>query len=118
VSFSAPFKELESQIVLNVNPESQQPLGIFSDLVDGLPADSSNVILYEGIEFEQATAAIKIGDEVRPVGVFGSHSDVGVIDVTESVVKDDEGVPTFESLEKEANKILKAIYETLNGQEK
>ncbi|MCO4090939.1 MAG: hypothetical protein HEQ34_03175 [Sphingorhabdus sp.] len=106
------------QMTLKISSSRNGNLGILSDLIDGLPSDSSNVILYEGIEFEQATASIKIGDEVRPVGVFGAHSDVGVIDVTESVIKDEEGVPTFESLEAEANKILKVIYETLNGQEK
>ena len=91
-------------------------LGNFTDLVNSLPSDSSGVIQYDGIDFDEAVAMVKIGDEIRPVGVFGAHNDVGVVDITDEVVKDVDGLPTYESLDKEASKILKAVYETLNGQ--
>lgn len=90
-------------------------LGDFTDLINGLPQDESGVISYDGIEFEKAVAMVKVGDQIRPVGVFGANSDVGVIDITEEVIKNDDGVPTFESVNKEASRIMGAIYDTMHG---
>ena len=75
-------------------------LGTFEDLMSGLPHDGSGVIIHDGIEFDQATAHVRIGDEIKPIGVFGASSEVGVIDITESVTKDDDGLPIFNSIEK------------------
>lgn len=90
-------------------------LGTFEDLMAGLPHDGSGVIVHDGIEFDQATAHVKIGDETKPVGVFGASSEVGVIDITESVNKDGDGLPIFASIDSEAIKVLQAIYETMHG---
>jgi len=93
-------------------------LGTFSDLLAGLPQDSSGVIMYEGVEFDQAIAHVRIGRELKPVGVFGANSDVGVIDITESVSKDADGLPVFSDVDREAIKVMESIYGTLHGQTK
>lgn len=91
-------------------------LGNFSDLVEGLPADASGILQYDGVEFEKAVATVMIGGKPQTVGVFGANSETGVIDVTENVLKDADGIPTYESVDREATLIMGAIYETLNGQ--
>lgn len=105
-----------SRMSITIYSGRNNKLGNFTDLIDGLPADASGVIQYDGIEFDQAVAMVKIGDEIRPVGVFGAHSDVGVVDITQEVVKDADGLPTYQSIDKEASRILEAVYMTLNGQ--
>lgn len=90
-------------------------LGTFADLMSGLPQDASGVIMHEGVEFDQAVAHVRIGKEIKPVGVFGPSSDVGVIDITEFVEKDGEGLPIFGSVDTEAIKVLHSLYETLHG---
>lgn len=104
-----------NKMTVTIHSTRNGRLGDFNDLLDSMPADSSGVITYDGIEFDQAIAMIKIGDELRPVGIFGAHADVGVVDVTEDVVKDDDGIPTYESLDLASTKILKAMYDTLHG---
>ena len=104
------------RMTMTIHSGRNGSLGSFGDLVAGLPSDSSGVIQYDGINFDEAVAIVKIGNELRPVGVFGAHADVGVVDVTDQVVKDADGLPTYQSLDKEASKILVAVYETLNGQ--
>ena len=47
-------------------------LGEFSDLVNALPADSSGVLVYDGIEFDKAVADVKVGKEIKTVG-FSAH---------------------------------------------
>ncbi|MBD2841413.1 hypothetical protein [Erythrobacter rubeus] len=88
-------------------------LGDFTDLINSLPADGSGVLSYDGVDFDKAVADVKVGKEIKPVGVFGAHDEVGVIDITEDVSKDADGLPTFQSVKKEADKILAAVYETL-----
>jgi hypothetical protein len=105
-----------SKMSITIYSSRNNKLGDFTDLIEGLPADSSGVIQYDGIEFDQAVAMVKIGDGVHPVGVFGAHSDVGVVDITEDVVKDADGLPTYESVNKEASRILEAVYKTIHGQ--
>jgi hypothetical protein len=104
------------RMTMTIHSGRNGSLGSLGDLVAGLPSDSSGVIQYDGINFDEAVAIVKIGNELRPVGVFGAHADVGVVDVTDQVVKDADGLPTYQSLDKEASKILAAVYETLNGQ--
>jgi hypothetical protein len=104
------------RMTVTIHSGRNSRIGSFSDLIAGLPSDASGVIQYDGIEFDEAVAMVKIGDELRPVGVFGAHADVGVVDITEQVVKDSDGLPTYQSLDKEASKILISVYEALNGQ--
>jgi len=74
-----------------------------------------NVIRYGGISFSEAVAEVQVGNKKRKVGVFGLNSDAGVIDVTDDIVRGDDGHPTFKSLVKETNAILEDMYETMRG---
>jgi hypothetical protein len=106
------------RMTLTIHSGRNSRIGSFSDLIAGLPSDASGVIQYDGIEFDEAVAMVKIGNDLRPVGVFGAHTDVGVVDITEQVVKGSDGLPTYQSLDTEVSIILESVYETLSGQAK
>lgn len=103
------------RISLNVTAGRNKRLGLLSDLLHSVPADGAGVIRYKGIEFDDAVAHVRVGNKTRPVGVFGANRDVGVVDVTEDVVRGPDGHPTFDSIKGEADSILTSMYETLAG---
>ncbi len=100
-------------VVLTVSARRSKSLGSFKAVASSVQHDG--VIIYDGIEFEQAIADIRIGNKTRPVGLFGDHSNAGVIDISESVVWGDDGHPTLESIRKEAKSILKDFIATMPG---
>jgi hypothetical protein len=57
-------------------------LGKFGLLTQSLTTDASGVVTHDGISFDDAIAEIRIGGRTRPVGVFGTTGDAGVIDLT------------------------------------
>lgn len=81
-------------------------LGDLKSLSPGLSRNAAGLVLHDGITFNQAEAHILIGNKVRKVGVFGSESEAGVIDLTDSIEKGANGHPTFESLCAQADSIL------------
>ncbi|MBO9509389.1 hypothetical protein [Thalassospira sp. A3_1] len=56
-----------------------------------------STFVYQGVEFEQGCAEVLIGNKLQKVGVFGFHSNAGVIDITDQVQIVD-GHPLFESI--------------------
>lgn len=72
-------------------------------------------MLHDGIEFSEVYADVKIGGKYRPVGVFGSDTNAGVIDITEDIVRGADGHPTFQSLTTQCDKILLDFYNVLTN---
>jgi len=91
-------------------------LGKLSEIINRSPKDKSGIIEHDGIEFDQAYADVKFAGKNRRIGVFGSSSDTGVIDVTEDIVKGLDGHPTFISIKHETKAFLKDFYEKLSRQ--
>lgn len=90
-------------------------LGTLGELTGALRKNASGVVLHDGIEFSEVYADVKIGGKYRSVGVFGSESNAGVIDITEDVVRGTDGHPTFESLTAQCDKILLDFFNVLNN---
>ena len=90
-------------------------LGPFSALLNKVKSGERNVITHDGIEFPEAVAEIRVGKRTRKVGVLGFNGEAGVIDLTDVIVKGPDGHPTFESLKKESDTILRDFYDTLAG---
>lgn len=88
-------------------------LGIFRSITTGLKQNDDGMIIHDGLKFDEATANIRVGKRTRPVGLFGGNSDAGVIDLSNSVKRGENGHPDFDSIEGECNEILKDFYETL-----
>ncbi len=77
-------------------------LGRLKDLVGSL---DEGALIYEGIEFESASAEVQIGDEKRKVGLINASNSAGVVDISGNVTLD-QGHPDPESIAKEANKLI------------
>jgi hypothetical protein len=91
---------------VTLSARRKQSLGKFKELADSLNANADGIAMHDGIAFNEAIAEVKIGGRVRRVGVFGSGGDAGVIDITDTIVRGDDGHPTFESLQKQSDLIL------------
>jgi hypothetical protein len=90
--------------------------GALGDLgaVSGLLSDNdAGVVMHDGIEFDEAIAEIKVGNKLRRVGIFGSDSEAGVIDLTADIERGADGHPTFGAIKNESTDILKDFYKNL-----
>jgi hypothetical protein len=84
----------------------KQSLGPFGMISRKLKRSDAGVITYDGIDFGEAIAGIRVGGKYRPVGNFGISSDTGVIDITSDVKRGADGHPSFESVEEQVKQIL------------
>ncbi len=69
---------------------------------------SNGLLALDGIEFEQVSADVKIGDETRSVGLLNVSSKSGVVDVSADLDLKD-GHPTFDSIAEEARRLIKDL---------
>lgn len=90
-------------------------LGSFGEVTGALRKSDAGLVLHDGIEFSEVYADVKIGGKYRPVGVFGSDTNAGVIDITEDIKRGADGHPTYESLGDQCDKILLDFYEVLSN---
>lgn len=80
-------------------------LGTLGDLTNSMKAAKGGVVQHDGVIFEEATAEIDFGGRKRRVGIFGSNSEAGVIDLTD-IQRAPDGHPLFSSISKEATALL------------
>lgn len=105
-----------SKLSLSLHAKRNQSFGKLQDIIDRFSGSGgSGTFIYNGESFDEAVATVKIGNDLRSVGVFGVNNDVGLIDITDHIVKDDEGLPTYESLNLESGKILEEMYKMIRG---
>jgi hypothetical protein len=106
-------ESIDMELILSAR--RRRHLGRLGTLKTRMPSDASGMIEYEGLEFDEAVAEIKLGNRMQKVGVFGHNSEAGVIDITHSVVKGTDGHPTFDSLQHETTILLTEFFKSING---
>ena len=104
---------LDFEVILSAKRKGT--LGLFGSVVNSLGKNAAGVVVHDGIAFHEAVADIKIGGKIRPVGVFGSDTDAGVIDITEDVTRGKDGHPTLKSLQEQSDKILQDFHSVLTN---
>jgi hypothetical protein len=90
-------------------------LGSYNDVTGALKKSDAGLVLHDGVEFSEAIAEVKIGGKFRSVGVFGSDSNAGVIDITEDIERGENGHPTFSSIIDQCDIILSDFYNVLTS---
>lgn len=90
-------------------------LGKLGELTSSMKKNGQGIIMHEGIRFDGAVAEVRIGNKLRRVGVFGSNTDAGVIDLSDDIERGRDGHPTFDSLVEESDIILQDFYNTIRG---
>lgn len=101
-------------VTLTVSAKRKKSLGRYQDVAKAVKHDG--VLMYEGVEYDQAIADVRVGNKLRPVSMFGDHSNAGVIEITNEVVFAPTGHPTMASVRKEARAILTDFYSTISRQ--
>jgi hypothetical protein len=100
---------------VRLSAKRSKNLGTFGNIANSLVPNAAGVVIHDGIEFTEAIAEVEIGGRYRRVGVFGSDTEAGVIDVTEEVTKGKDGHPTFDSLRQQSDAILVDFHKSLSG---
>lgn len=98
---------------VTVSTERADTFGRLSEVAKFKPRVLSGMFVDEESDFDRAVAEIRFGDRVRRVGIFGSHVDAGLIDITEDVHRGADGHPSEESLKEVSRSILKTFATTL-----
>ena len=99
-----------------INARRKGVLGKLGDLVSSMKAANGGVIQHDGVIFDQAVAEIDVGGRRRRVGMLGSNSEAGVIDLTD-VKRAPDGHPLFASISAEVNTLL-ADFQAVIGKSK
>lgn len=89
----------EYKLELNLTPKRRGGIGSFlnvAPIVRG--AINGAAIVFEGIEFEEASALVKVGGAYKKVSIIGPSNNAGVIDISDEIALDDLGHPTFDSV--------------------
>jgi hypothetical protein len=82
-------------------------VGLFGSITTMLKSEGPGVIMHDGVDFDVATANVRIGGRTRAVGIFGGISEAGVIDLSDTVKRGTNGHPDFRSILAESSSILK-----------
>jgi len=91
------------QVVINARRKGF--LGKLGDLINSIKAANGGVVQHDGVIFDDAVAEIEFGGRRRRVGMLGSNSEAGVIDLTD-VRRASDGHPLFSAISKEATDLL------------
>jgi len=98
-----------------ISAKRKDILGRLGILAGNLSAKRGGLVSHDGVAFEEAVAEIKVGGKIRRVGVFGPSGDAGVIDLSDSVKRGLDGHPTFASISRETDELLRDFQLTLSG---
>lgn len=93
----------EYKVEVSLTPKRRGGMGVFDQvapLIRGA-ADGAAIVL-DGIEFEEASALVKVGGTYKKVGIIGPGNNAGVIDISDDVVLEPNGHPNFESVSQSA----------------
>lgn len=90
-------------------------LGSLSDMTSFLRQNVESVVQFDGSEFDEARAEIKVGRKIRPVGVFGGSTQTGIIDISDDVERMASGHPTFDSILNQSQDIIEHFHTIVSG---
>ncbi len=100
-----PPEELNVELSFSANRSGR--FGVFSDVARHIrAAQGGAAFLFDGIEFEEASALISIGSGYRKVGIVGPSNNAGVIDISEDVDLDADQHPTFNSVSEVSAQVI------------
>lgn len=100
---------------LSLSARRSRSLGSLGTIKQSVSSVADGMLVFEGLEFDQAVADIRIGKKVRPIAILNHNSDAGVIDLSESIEKGVDGHPTYDSLASEVSDILKEFHTIMSG---
>ncbi|SEH60735.1 hypothetical protein [Paracoccus alkenifer] len=97
----------EANIELSFSVTRNGRFGMFRDVAPQIRAARGGAaMVFDGIEFNEASALISIGNTYRKVGIIGPSNTAGVIDITDDVQLGADMHPEFNSISAIATQII------------
>lgn len=97
----------EVDVELTISALRRGRFGIYSDVAPLIEqANGTAAFLFEGIEFDEASALVSIGGTYRKVGIIGPANNAGVIDISDDVDLQEDGHPTLESIDEISDNVI------------
>jgi hypothetical protein len=97
----------ELKMSLSVSLDGRGALGFYEEVRDRIAEKQAVALVYEGIEFEEMQATVKIGSSYRTVSLVGVNNTAGVVDVSGLVERNEDEYPVFESIHEVATDVLR-----------
>ena len=107
-------QSVDFQIVISARRKGV--LGKLGDLTSSMKAANGGVIQHDGVIFGDAVAEIEFGGQRRRVGMLGSNSEAGVIDLTD-IKRAPDGHPVYATISQQATDLL-ADFQSVVGKSK
>lgn len=93
-------------VEMNFSVRRRGAFGRLKDVTRQLQENSANnLLLQHGLDFDQVTATVRVGNTYKKVGVLGPAVNAGVIDVSDDV-QIRNGHPTFTSISRTASSTI------------
>jgi hypothetical protein len=100
-----PPEELNVELSFSVLRNSR--FGIFSDVAPQIrEAQGGAAFVFDGIEFDEASAMVAIGGTYMKVGIVGPSNNAGVIDITDDVILGANQHPTLASVAEVTTRVI------------
>ena len=96
-------KELKTSLSISI--DGRGSLGMFGNIRDYVEQQEDVALVFDGIEYEEMQATVKVGGSYRKVGIIGPNNNAGVVDVSDQIVRDDDDFPTFSSIDAVSDQI-------------
>ncbi|MQW00711.1 hypothetical protein GHK46_26350 [Sinorhizobium medicae] len=104
-----PTEELEYELTVRSRKRGGM-ISRYKDLSAIVSQADDGFVEFDGREFEGVKADVAIGKKRRTVGIFGSGSDAGLIDVSDNIKRDKSGHPTLQSIMGEVDELMEEFY--------
>ncbi|MCJ8518997.1 hypothetical protein ABID21_001903 [Pseudorhizobium tarimense] len=106
--------EVEYEVTLRA--KRRRSLGIFNDFkrMAG-KGQKPAVFTMDGVDFDEVKANVEFAGRRRMVGIFGSGTDAGVIEVSDKVARGSDGHPVFQSIADEVDELMETFFDAVNG---
>lgn len=89
----------ELQMQLSISVDGRGALGVYQNVRDRLSGDENVALAYNGIEFQELQATVRIGNSYRKVGIIGANNSAGSVDVSEEVERQANEHPEWASID-------------------
>jgi hypothetical protein len=105
-----PPDELNVELAFSVRRNGR--FGLYSEVAPQIrQARGGAAFVFDGIEFDEASAMVSIGGSYMKVGIVGPSNNAGVIDISENVILGQDQHPTLASVSQVTTQIIESFRE-------
>ncbi len=104
----------ELKVSMSISVDGRGALGVFDTIRDRISGREDVAMIYDGIEFEEAQATVRIGSSYRQVGIVGPSNNAGVVDISDQVERDADEIPVFASIDEISKTNLRRLLDRVS----